>query len=89
MALEYTLETADVAAVYIRTGREGQSSYRLRLAPYLLVTYATGESGIVPYPDLPVPGAGVPVYTVKDFEVDRIEVYDTDPYSGLTSFGIF
>ena len=73
----FLLKDADVAAVYFRTGR-APSSERLRLAPYLLVTYDDGTSGIVPYP---VRGFGAQAdYSVADFEVDRIEVYDGDPY---------
>ena len=74
----YLLEDADVSAVFFRTGAAGSSKERLRLAPYLLVTYDDGTSGIVPYP---VRGFGAQAdYTVRDFEVDRIEIYDGNPY---------
>jgi hypothetical protein len=42
----------------------------------------------MPYPTVSESNAGVD-YTVKDFEVDRIEVYEGDPYSGLNYLGAF
>ena len=83
----FELKDADVAAVYYRTGRSTHGTERLRLAPFLLVTYDDGTSGHVPYPVISQTNLGA-VYTAKDFEVDRIEVYDGHP-SEYTQFGIF
>jgi len=74
----YLLEDADVAAVFFKTGRT-PSKERYRMAPYLLVTYDDGTSGIVPIPRPPLSNIAV-AYTIADLEVDRIEVYESDPY---------
>jgi len=74
----YLLKDADVAAVYFRTGRS-PSAERLRQAPYLLVTYDDGTTGIVPVPRPNLSNIATD-YTVADLEVDRIEIYDGDPY---------
>lgn len=73
----YLLQDADVAAVFIRTGRSPNTE-RLRQAPYLLVTYDDGTSGIVPVPERTTFNAGA-FADVRDLEVDRIEIYDGDP----------
>jgi hypothetical protein len=85
--MAFELKDADVAAVYFRSGRAEHGTERLRLAPYMLVTYPDGATGIQPYPV--VSHVNSVVYTARDFEVNRIEVYDGDPYAGLTTFNIF
>jgi hypothetical protein len=70
----FLMADADVAAVFIKTGKEGSSSYRLRRAPYNLVTYDDGTTGLVPIPHLHTMLSAA--YTVSDLEVDRIEIYD-------------
>jgi len=82
----YLLEDADVAAVFFKTGRTPAKT-RYRMAPYLLVTYDDGTSGIMPVPRPPLSNIAVP-YTIADLEVDRIEVYETDPYE-FTKMGAF
>lgn len=82
----YLLKDADVAAVFYRTGRS-PSTERLRQAPYLLVTYDDGNTGLVPVPNPHTDLAAA--YTIADLEVDRIEVYDNDPYSGISTIGPF
>lgn len=84
----FELKDADVAAVYFRTGDPRKGTERLRLAPFLLVTYDDGTSGFVPYPIISQTNLGAQ-YTAKDFEVDRIEVYDGSNVSEYTQFGIF
>lgn len=81
----FLLEDADVAAVFYRTGR-GPATERLRQAPYLLVTYDDGTSGLVPVPVRSQLRADAQ-FTVRDLEVDRIEIYDADPFD-LHEFGI-
>lgn len=77
----FELKDADVAAVYFRTGRAEKGTEKLRLAPYFLVTYDDGTTGLLPTPDPRVAGGGTsPVYTAADLEVDRIEVYEGHPY---------
>ena len=74
----FLLSDADVAAVFFKTGRT-PGSERYRRAPYLLVTYDDGTSGIMPRPHPPLSNSAV-AYTIADLEVDRIEVYESDPY---------
>ena len=82
----FEMKDADVAAVFYRTGRS-PSTERLRRAPYNLVTYDDGTSGLVPIPDPNVFSAAV-AYTIADLEVDRIEIYDGEPlpYSQIGPF---
>lgn len=84
----FELKDADVSAVFFRTGRADIGTERLRLAPYLLVTYEDGTTGITPYPVISQTNLGAQ-YTVRDFEVNRIQVYDGDPYGELNRFGIY
>ena len=83
----YNLADADVAAVFFKTGR-GPSTERYRMAPYLLVTYDDGTSGIVPIPRPSTGGPATVAYSIADLEVDRIEVYESDPlpYSQIGAF---
>ena len=74
----FEFKDADIAAVFFKTGRS-PSTERLRRAPYNLVTYDDGTSGLVPVPDVLGSGAGAAAYTIADLEVDRIEVYDGEP----------
>ena len=80
----FKMKDADVAAVFYRIGRS-PSTERLRRAPYNLVTYDDGTSGLVP---IPAVYNGAVEYTISDFEVDRIEIYDGEPmeYSKIGSF---
>lgn len=82
----FELKDADVAAVFIKTGRS-PSTERLRRAPYNLITYDDGTTGIVPIPAPPLSNSAV-AYTIADLEVDRIEVYDGEPYE-FSKMGAF
>mgnify|MGYP001559977754 FL=1 len=73
----YEWKDADVAAVFFKTGRS-PSTERLRRAPYNLVTYDDGTSGLVPIPTFAPSNADI-AYTISDLEVDRIEIYEGDP----------
>ena len=84
----YLLEDADVAAVFFKTGRTPASA-RYRMAPYLLVTYDDGTSGMVPVPPTDSVFGGRANYTVRDLEVDRIEIYDGPPFAGVSDIGPF
>lgn len=81
----YKAEDADVAAVFIKKGRS-PSTERLRRAPYNLVTYDDGTTGLVPVPA--VYEGAVGNYTVADFEVDRIEIYEGNPLE-FSQIGFF
>ena len=85
----FEIKDADVAAVFIRTGRAEKGTEKLRRAPYNLVTYDDGTTGLVPLPDPRASSGGqFPVYTAADLEVDRIEVYEGNPYE-FSQIGIF
>ena len=76
----FEMKDADVAAVFFRTGRAEHGTQRLRRAPYNLVTYDDGTTGLVPVPSIGISGNMTAQYTAADLEVDRIEVYDGHPY---------
>jgi hypothetical protein len=71
---------AEVIAVFIKR-RVGPDREVLRRASYDLITYPDGTSGLEP-----VPQPGTADSVPSDFEVDRIEVYDTDPFNDLNKF---
>lgn len=84
----YLLADADVAAVFFKTGRTDATT-KYRMAPYLLVTYDDGTSGMMPIPRPSTGGPATAAYVVADIEVDRIEIYDGPPYAGVSDIGPF
>lgn len=75
---------ADIAAVFIRR-KVGPDREVLRRASYDLITYPDGTSGLEPVPAIGIGNEGVATVP-SDFEVDRIEIYDTDPFNEFTRF---
>ena len=75
---------AEVTAVFIRR-MTGPNSSVLRRANYDLITYPDGSSGLEPVPVVNESNANVTT-SMSDFEVDRIEVYDADPFEGIANF---